>query len=114
MGLQINPAGGLTKDEIERLLKEAEVHGVEDGQRREMRRLKNRLEGLIYTNERVFEQFQKMLSGDDRRRVRETLIQARMALAADDRADLEAAMFDLNSVSRQLSELMLDNIVETD
>jgi len=111
-GLQINPAGGLTKDEIESLVKEAEIHGREDGQRREVRRLKNRLEGLIYTNERVFEQFQKMLSGDDRRRVRETLIQARMALAADDRADLEAAMFDLNSVSRQLSELMLDNIVE--
>ena len=112
-GLQINPAGGLTKDEIERLVQEAELHGREDGQRREVRRLKNRLEGLIYTNERVFEQFQKMLSGDDRRRVRETLIQARMALAADDRADLEAAMFDLNSVSRQLSELMLDNIEES-
>ncbi|MCP4202909.1 MAG: molecular chaperone DnaK [bacterium] len=112
-GLQINPAGGLTKDEIERLVQEAEVHGREDSQRREVRRLKNRLEGLIYTNERVFEQFQKMLSNDDRRRVRETLIQARMALAADDRADLEAAMFDLNSVSRQLSELMLENIEES-
>jgi molecular chaperone DnaK len=112
-GLQINPAGGLTKDEIERLVEEAEVHGREDGQRREVRRLKNRLEGLIYTNERVFEQFQKMLATDDRRRVRETLIQSRMALANDDRADLEAAMFDLNSVSRQLSELMLDNIEET-
>ncbi|MFQ5525602.1 MAG: molecular chaperone DnaK [Thermoanaerobaculia bacterium] len=112
-GLQINPAGGLTKDEIERLVQEAEEHGREDSQRREIRRLKNRLEGLIYTNERVFEQFQKMLSSGDRRRVRETLIQSRMALANDDRADLEAAMFDLNSVSRQLSELMLESIEET-
>ncbi len=112
-GLQINPAGGLTKDEIERLVQEAEDHGREDNQRREIRRLKNRLEGLIYTNERVFEQFQKMLAAEDRRRVRETLIQARMALANDDRADLEAAMFDLNSVSRQLSELMLENIEES-
>jgi molecular chaperone DnaK len=109
-GLQINPAGGLTKDEIDRLVKEAEDHSREDGQRREVRRLKNRLEGLIYTNDRVFEQFQEMLSETDRRRVRDTLIQARMALANDDRADLEAAMFDLNSISRQLSELMLENI----
>jgi molecular chaperone DnaK len=109
-GLQINPAGGLTKDEIDRLVKEAEDHSREDGQRREVRRLKNRLEGLIYTNDRVFEQFQEMLSEADRRRVRDTLIQARMALANDDRADLEAAMFDLNSISRQLSELMLENI----
>jgi molecular chaperone DnaK len=109
-GIQISPAGGLTKDEIDRLVQEAEEHSREDGQRREVRRLKNRLEGLIYTNERVFEQFQEMLSDADRKRVRETLIQSRMALANDDRADLEAATFDLNSISRQLSELMLENI----
>lgn len=113
-GIQISPAGGLTKDEIERLVQEAEEHSREDGQRREVRRLKNRLEGLIYTNERVFEQFQEMLSDADRKRVRETLIQSRMALANDDRADLEAATFDLNSISRQLSELMLENIEDSD
>ena len=110
--IQISPAGGLTKDEIDRLVQEAEEHSREDGQRREVRRLKNRLEGLIYTNERVFEQFQEMLSEADRKRVRDTLIQSRMALANNDRADLEAATFDLNSISRQLSELMLENIEE--
>ncbi len=108
--VQINPAGGLTKDEIDRLVEEAEEHSHADQQRREMRRLKNRLEGLIYTNERVFEQFQEMLGGPERKRVRDTLLKSRMALAADDRADLEAAMFDLNSISRQLSELMLESI----
>jgi molecular chaperone DnaK len=111
-GIQINPAGGLTKDEIERLVQEAEEHSREDVQRREIRRLKNRLEGLIYTNDRVFEQFQEHLSETERKKVRDTLIQARMALANEDRADLEAAMFDLNSVSRQLSDLMLGNIEE--
>jgi len=54
-----------------------------------------------------------MLSEADRKRVRETLIQSRMALAQDDRADLEAATFDLNSISRQLSELMLENIEDS-
>jgi molecular chaperone DnaK len=112
-GIQISPAGGLTKDEIDRLVQEAEEHSREDGQRREVRRLKNRLEGLIYTNERVFEQFQEMLAEADRKRVRETLIQSRMALAKDDRADLEAATFDLNTISRQLSELMLENIEDS-
>jgi hypothetical protein len=37
-----------------------------------------------------------------------------MALTSGDRADLEAAMFDLNSVSRQLSELMLKEVEEPD
>ncbi len=111
--IQINPAGGLTKDEIERLVKEAEEHSRADSQRREIRRLKNRLEGLIYTNDRVFEQFQEMISESERKRIRDILIKARMALANDDRADLEAAMFDLNSISRELSDVMLANIEES-
>jgi molecular chaperone DnaK len=110
--VQINPAGGLTKEEIERLVEEAAEHSQADTERREMRRLKNRLEGLIYTNERVFDQFQDMLATDERKLVRDTLLMARMALANDDRAELEAALFDLNSVSRQLSELMLEGIDE--
>jgi molecular chaperone DnaK len=110
--VQINPAGGLTKDEIERLVEEAAEHSQADTERREMRRLKNRLEGLIYTNERVFDQFQDMLATDERKLVRDTLLMGRMALANDDRAELEAALFDLNSVSRQLSELMLEGIDE--
>jgi molecular chaperone DnaK len=110
--VQINPAGGLTKDEIERLVEEAAEHSQADTERREMRRLKNRLEGLIYTNERVFDQFQDMLATDEGKLVRDTLLMARMALANDDRAELEAALFDLNSVSRQLSELMLEGIDE--
>jgi molecular chaperone DnaK len=108
--IQISPAGGLTKDEIEQLVQEAEEHSREDGQKREVRRLKNRLEGLIYTNERVFEQFQEILSASDRKRIRETITESRIALANDDRADLEAATFDLNSISRELSELMLNSI----
>ncbi|MEJ2084105.1 MAG: molecular chaperone DnaK [Acidobacteriota bacterium] len=108
--VQINPAGGLTKEEIDRLIEEAEDYSREDGERRELRRLKNRLEGLIYTNERVFEQLQDTVGEKERQRVREIILKSRMALASGDRADLEAAMFDLNSVSRQLSDFMLQNV----
>ncbi len=105
--IQINPAGGLTQEEVERLVKEADEYAKADRQRREVRRLKNRLEGLVYTNQRVFEQFRSMMQDGDRQRVQETITQARAALANEDRADLEAAIYDLNSVSRLLSEVML-------
>jgi molecular chaperone DnaK len=105
--VQINPAGGLSRDEIDRLVQEAEEHSVVDNQRRQLRRLRNRLEGLIYVNERVFERFQEMLQAEDRKRVRDTLTKARAALTSDDRVDLEAAIFDLNAISSALSDLML-------
>ena len=112
--VQINPAGGLTKEEIDRLIEEAEEYSREDRERREIRRLKNRLEGLIYTNEKVIDQFKDMVDGNERQQIREILLKSRMALTSGDRADLEEAMFDLNSVSRQLSELMLQEVEEPD
>jgi molecular chaperone DnaK len=112
--VQINPAGGLTKEEIDRLIEEAEEYSREDKDRREIRRLKNRLEGLIYTNEKVIDQFKEMVDSTERQEIREILLKSRMALTSGDRADLEAAMFDLNSVSRQLSQLMLQEVDEPD
>ncbi len=109
-GVQISPAGGLSKEEIDELVEAADKFSQADNNRREIRRLKNRLEGVIYTNDRVFEQFQEMLDPEERKRIRNQILKARMALANDDRADLETAMFDLNTIARQLSDLMLDQV----
>jgi molecular chaperone DnaK (HSP70) len=89
------------------LVSEAERHRQADLQKKEVRRLKNRLEGLIYNNERVFGQFQDALPEEDRQKVNEVLLRSRMAMAEDSRAELEAAMYDLNAVSRLLSDAML-------
>ena len=108
--VQINPAGGLSKEEIERLVHEADQFAQADAQRRELRRLKNRIEGLVYSNEKVFSQFRDTLSEKDRRRLSETLLRSRMSLSSDSRAELETALFDLNSISRTLSEMMLSEV----
>jgi molecular chaperone DnaK len=105
--IQINPAGGLSKDEIDRLVAEADQHNKADFEKREIRQLKNRLEGLIYSNERVFEQFRDMLPEDDAKRIHENLLQARLAKTNEQRAELEAAIYDLSAVSRTLSDVML-------
>src|SRR6476659_1293024 len=57
--MQINPSGGLSKDEVEQLVNEARTHASDDADRREVRRLKNRLEGLVYTTDRVFDQLRE-------------------------------------------------------
>jgi len=105
--IQINPSGGLSQAEIDRLVQEAEKHSSSDRDRREVRQLKNRLEGLIYSNERVFEEFRDLLPEDDAKKIHEALLQARLASSNEQRAELEAALFDLSSVSRKLSDVML-------
>jgi molecular chaperone DnaK len=107
--MQINPAGGLSEAEVRRLVEEANEHAQADGKRRELRQLKNRVEGLIYSNERVYTQFRGILPEASARRIHEVLLSARVALGNETQAELEAAMYDLNSVAQILSEVMLSN-----
>ena len=106
--IQISPAGGLSKEEVERLVDEAREHANEDAERRETRRLKNRLEGLIYNTDRVFEQLRESIEPKQEKRISQILLKARMSLSQDKRSEVEAAIFDLNSISHTLSELMLE------
>ncbi len=109
-GIEISPAGGLSKEEVERLVEEANEYSGQDAERRELRRLKNRLEGMIVTNDRVFEQFQESMDDHDRERIRKMLLKARMALNNDNKADLEAAVFDLTNLAKDFSDRMLDSM----
>ncbi len=105
--IQITPAGGLSPEEIEQLVAEAEQQAHSDREKREVLEIKNRVEGLIYNNERVFEEFRRLLADNEQQGIHENLLKARAALVNDDRAELEAAIYDLNSVSRTLSDVML-------
>jgi molecular chaperone DnaK len=105
--VQVQAGSGLSTEEIDRLVEEAEEHRAGDQERKEVRRVKNRLEGMIYTNERVFEKMKELLPEEDRKRIHESLLQAHMVLTMDDKRELEAAMYDLHGTSAKLSELML-------
>ena len=76
-GVQINPAGGLSKDEIDRILNEASEHSRNDAARRDTRMIQNKLEGLIYTNEKVFREFGKLLPEADRENVQKIITRSR-------------------------------------
>ncbi|MBW3564428.1 MAG: molecular chaperone DnaK [Acidobacteria bacterium] len=108
-GVQINPAGGLSEDEIEKIVGEAEQYSRDDASRRELRQLQNKLEGMIYTNEKVFREFGKLLSKEDREKVEKVIAAARTRVASESRQKMNDAMFELQSASRILTEVMLYN-----
>jgi molecular chaperone DnaK len=107
-GIEVNASSGLTSEEIDRMVEEAQEFAQDDAKKRELRRVKNRLEGLVYSNERVYEQFQEMMEEKDRKRIHQAFLRARLALNEDERAEIEAAIFDLNTVSQKLSQIMLE------
>ena len=108
-GVQINPAGGLSKDEIERLVTEAAEHQRLDTNRREVRLLQNKLEGMIYTNEKVFREFGKLLTEDDRGKVEKSINRAKEAAVGEEKPKLNEAILELQVASRILTSVMLYN-----
>jgi molecular chaperone DnaK len=106
-GLQITPAGGLSGREIERLIREAEENTAADEERRQLRRTRTRLEGLVASNERVFAEFGKLLSSDERERVQETFKRAHQACEAEAEQDINAALSDMQGISKILTQAML-------
>src|SRR3954471_6082394 len=108
-GVQINPAGGLTKDEIDRIINEASEMQRTDTARRELRMLQNKLEGMIYTNDKVFKEFGKLLNEDDRNRVGRILGRAKEVAGEEDKQRINDAIFELQAASRILTSVMLYN-----
>ena len=106
-GIQINPAGGLSQAEIDRIINEASTFAEADRQRRELAQIRNRLEGMLASNERVFAEFITAFAPDERERIEETLKRSRDIAAAESREALKEAIFDMQGVSKLLTRVML-------
>jgi len=108
-GMQINPAGGLSQEEIDSLVNEAEEYQRSDATRRELRMMQNKLEGMIYTNEKVFTEFGKLLSAEDQEKVKKSLVMAKESVAADNKQKLQYSIYELQVAARILTSVMLYN-----
>ena len=106
-GMQINPAGGLSQSEIDRIIKEASAFAEADHERREIAAIKNRLEGMIASNERVLSEFGGGLAEDERQRIEETLKRSREIAVGESREAFNEAIFDMQGVSKVLTRVML-------
>ena len=106
-GIQINPAGGLSQAEIDRIIHEASSFADADRQRRELAQIKNRLDGMLASNERVFAEFLTAFAADERERIQETLKRSREIAATESRDALKEAIFDMQGVSKLLTRVML-------
>ncbi len=106
-GMQINPAGGLSQPEIDRIIRDAAAFATSDSERREIAQMRNRLEGMIAANERVLSEFARSLDPEERERIDETLTRSREMATSESRDTLVEALFDMQGVSKVLTRVML-------
>ena len=105
--VQVNPASGLSKDEIDTIIKEGESHAKEDSLRREVRELQNKVEGMFYSNQKVFQEFSSLLSADDKDKTGALLKEVQLQLQSSSKSELNEAVTKLRVISQILTSVML-------
>jgi len=104
--ITISASSGLNDKEIERMVREAESHSSEDQERRRQVEARNRLDSLVYSTEKTYEEHKEKLGPDEKGKLEQALADAKKALEAEDTAAMEQAGQRLTEASHKLAEIM--------
>jgi len=100
--MQITGRSALSKDEIDRMMREAEQHAEEDRQRREEAEVRNQAESLVYQTEKFVKENDEKLPADVKDSVNSALAETQETLKGTDTAAIKAAMEKLATESQKL------------
>jgi len=102
--VQITASSGLSKDEVERKVREAETHAAEDARRKQDVELRNQTDALVYQTERTLNEAGAGLDASERQAVEQGLADARDALRSDDMDRIRRAYENLTRVAQTLTQ----------
>jgi molecular chaperone DnaK len=104
--IRIQASGGLTDNEIDRMVKEAETHAATDKKRRELVETRNQAEALIHSTERTLVELGDKISDADRRNVETAISELKSASGNEDPAHIAAKTEELAKAAMKLGEAL--------
>ncbi len=104
--IRIQASGGLSEADIDRMVKDAELHAAEDKTRRELVDAKNHGEAMIHTAEKSLSEYGSKVAQSDKSAVESAVAALRTALEGDDLTSIKARTEDLVQASMKLGEAM--------
>ena len=104
--ITITSSSGLSKEEVERMAKEAEAHSAEDKAKRDEIEARNQLDGMVYNIEKMLREHGDKISGSERGDVESALADAKKALEGSDATAMNSARERLTQASHKLAEAM--------
>jgi molecular chaperone DnaK len=104
--MQITGGSALGKDDIDKMVKEAEAHAEEDRKRREAVELRNEADNLVFRTEKLLSENADKINDDVKKPVEEAIAELKTALEGEDNDAVKAAVEKLNTTSAQLGQAM--------
>jgi molecular chaperone DnaK len=104
--ITITSSSGLSKEEVERMAKEADSHAAEDKAKREEIEAKNQLDSMVYSVEKMLREHGDKITGSERGDVENAVADAKKALESNDKSQMDKARERLTQASHKLAEQM--------
>jgi len=107
--VRIEQSSGLSKEEIERMQRDAEAHADEDKARRELVEAKNNAESMCFQLEKLLKEHDASLSQTDKDAINAAIGQTREAIATEDLTKIKSAAESLEQASHAMSKAMYES-----
>jgi len=104
--IQIQSSSGLTKEDIERMRRDAEEHAEEDRRKRELINARNQADSMIYSVEKTLKEHGSKLGTADRKRVEDAIADLRKAMSGDDTDDIKRKTDALANAAHALAQML--------
>jgi molecular chaperone DnaK len=104
--IRIQASGGLSDSDIDKMVKDAEVHAAEDKKRRELVDAKNQAEALIHSTEKSVAEYGDKVADSDRSAITAAVETLKTALGGEDAEHIKAKTNELAQASMKLGEAM--------
>jgi molecular chaperone DnaK len=104
--ITITASSGLAKDEVDRMMKEAEAHAEEDKKRREEIEVRNRADHAVYGAERLVKDSGDKLSAADKQAIESAIEAVKKAIEGTDAGAIQSALDQLMSAQHKAAESM--------
>jgi len=104
--IRITASSGLSKDEIDRMVKEAQARSEEDKNKRALAEARNEADSMIYTMEKSLNELGEKVAVADRNNVHEKIASMKKALESNDLTTIRTALEELTKASHKVAEEM--------
>ncbi|MFA4916865.1 MAG: molecular chaperone DnaK [Syntrophales bacterium] len=104
--IKITASSGLSEEEIEKLVKEAEAHTEEDKKKKELIEARNKADSMLYSSEKNIKEFGDKVDSAEKGKIEEAIAGLKKAMEGDDIDAIKAAEEKLTTASHKLAEAM--------
>ena len=102
--IRITASSGLSKEEIDKMVREAEAHASEDKKRRELIEARNHADSTVYQTEKSLKEFGDKIDAADKQKIEEKLAELKKTMEGDDPEAMKKAGEELLQAAHKLAE----------